>query len=106
MVRDGVIPVSIEASVRPILAAKFRWGSSKTPSCRRGRPAARFSARAPRNGARYARESIVLVLENDGIPPLDSAKYRRVGRTGPFADNQCKGSLTGTSDKAAFSAIT
>lgn len=89
MVRDGLVPESrIDASVRPILTAKFRLGLFENPFVEKERTdSVLFCAAHRATALQAARESIVL-LENDGLLPLDPARYRRVLVTGPFADNQ------------------
>lgn len=89
LVREGRIPESrIDASVRRILAAKFALGLFEQPfadpeTSRRVRLCPEHRATA----LEAARQSIVL-LKNDGLLPLDPAKYRRVLVTGINADDE------------------
>ena len=89
MVREGVVPESrIDASVRPILAAKFRLGLFENPYVDEETTRSTLFCEEHRATALEAARQSVVLLENDGILPLDPAKYRRVLVTGPFADNQ------------------
>lgn len=89
LVREGRIPESrIDASVRRILAVKFRLGLFEHPyadaeTSRRVRLCPEHRATA----LDAARQSIVL-LKNDGLLPLDAAKYRRILVTGINADDE------------------
>lgn len=89
LVREGRIPESrIDASVRRILTAKFRLGLFEHPYAD---PATTMQVRlCPEHRSTAldaARQSIVL-LKNDGLLPLDAAKYRRVLVTGINADDE------------------
>lgn len=89
LVREGRIPESrIDASVRRILTAKFRLGLFEHPfadpeTSRKVRLCPEHRATA----LEAARQSIVL-LKNDGLLPLDPAKYKRILVTGINADDE------------------
>ena len=89
LVREGRIPESrIDVSVRRILTAKFRLGLFEHPfadpeTSRRVRLCPEHRATA----LDAARQSVVL-LKNDGLLPLDPAKYKRVLVTGINADDE------------------
>lgn len=89
LVREGRIPESrIDASVRRILTAKFRLGLFEQPyadpeTSRRVRLCPEHRATA----LDAARQSVVL-LKNDGLLPLDPAKYPHVLVTGINADDE------------------
>jgi beta-glucosidase len=88
-VRRGLIEESeIDAVVRRILRLKFELGLFENP--RRPdfeRQAQVIGCAAHRQRALdAARESIVL-LENDGILPLEAEKFRRIAVVGPNADD-------------------
>ena len=88
LVREGRIPESrIDESVRRILTAKFRLGLFENPFCDvdEGRKV-RLCEEHRQTALESARNSIVL-LKNDGILPLDAAKYRRILVTGINADD-------------------
>lgn len=89
LVREGRIPESrIDASVRRILTAKFRLGLFEHPFAD---PETSHKVRlCPEHRATAldaARQSIVL-LKNDGLLPLDPAKYKRILVTGINADDE------------------
>jgi beta-glucosidase len=88
-VREGLLDESeIDAVVRRILLLKFRMGLFENPR----RPDRVRQARviaSPEHRAinlRAARDSLVL-LENNGLLPLDAAKLKNIAVVGPNADN-------------------
>lgn len=89
LVREGRISERrIDLSVRRILELKFRLGLFEQPFAD---PARSFETRlCPQHretALRAARESVVLLKNEDGILPLDSGRYRRVLVTGINADS-------------------
>lgn len=76
----------IDESVRKILTAKFKLGLFENPyfDTAKSREIL-FNASHRKTSLDMARKSIVL-LKNDGILPLDPAKYKNVFVTGPNAD--------------------
>jgi beta-glucosidase len=88
-VRDGRLAESeIDAPVRRLLALKFRMGLFENPRrpdlARAAVEVARADHRAANLGA--ARQSLVL-LQNDGLVPLDPAKFKSIAVIGPNADD-------------------
>lgn len=89
LVREGRIPETrIDESVRRILRAKFKLGLFEHPFAD---PETTMQVRlAPahlQTALQAARKSIVL-LKNDGLLPLSSAKYKRILVTGINADDE------------------
>lgn len=88
LVREGRIPESrIDASVRRILTAKFRLGLFEHPYADLDAQQTRLCAEHRATALDAARQSVVL-LKNDGLLPLDAAKYRRILVTGINADDE------------------
>ncbi|GHT63545.1 beta-glucosidase [Bacteroidia bacterium] len=90
LVKEGRIPVSrIDESVRRILYAKFQLGLfDNDPLCDPGKSAQiRLSAEHRETALEAARNGIVL-LTNNGILPLDEAKYKKIMITGINANDQ------------------
>lgn len=85
-VRAGAISESaIDAAAGRVLAAKFRLGLFDQPYEDPDRAAATLGNAAHRELAlEAARESLVL-LKNDGLLPLDLARYRTIAVIGPDA---------------------
>ncbi len=86
--RGLLLEAEIDDVVRRILALKFRMGLFENPR-RPDREAQKCVVNSAEHRAlnlRAARESIVL-LQNDGILPLDAAKLSCVAVVGPNADN-------------------
>ncbi len=88
LVREGRIPERrIDESVRKILAIKFRLGLFEQPFADVETSArVRLCEEHRATALEAARQGIVL-LKNDGILPLDPAKYRKVLVTGINADD-------------------
>jgi beta-glucosidase len=88
LVREGrVSEKRIDASVRRILALKFRLGLFEQPFADSAKTfEVRLNPEHRETALKAARESIVL-LKNDGILPLDPARYRRVLVTGINSDS-------------------
>jgi beta-glucosidase len=89
LVREGRIPESrIDVSVRRILDIKFRLGLFEAPYAdveTSGK--IRLSADHRATALEAARNGIVL-LKNDGLLPLDPARYKRIMVTGINADDE------------------
>ena len=88
-VREGLLDeTEIDAVVRRILTLKFRMGLFENPRRPdRQRQASVIASAAHRAvNLRAARESLVL-LENNGILPLDAGRLRKIAVLGPNADN-------------------
>lgn len=88
-VQDGLLAESeIDAVVRRILALKFRMGLFENPRRPDRSRQAQVIANAEHRALnlRAARESLVLLV-NDGILPLDSAKLSTITVLGPNADD-------------------
>jgi beta-glucosidase len=90
LVNEGRIPVSrIDESVRRILYAKFQLGlfDENTYCDPQASMKIRLSEEHRQTALEAARNSIVL-LTNNGILPLDEAKYKKVMITGINANDQ------------------
>jgi beta-glucosidase len=89
LVREGRIPEErVDASVRRILDIKFRLGLFEKPYADKAESMKiRLSDEHRATALQAARDGIVL-LKNDGLLPLDAAKYRRVMVTGINADDE------------------
>ncbi len=89
LVREGRIPEArIDESVRRILDVKFRLGLFENPYAdERETMKVRLNPEHRATALEAARNSIVL-LKNDGVLPLDPAKYKRVMVTGINADDE------------------
>jgi beta-glucosidase len=88
-VREGLLEESeIDAVVRRILSLKFRMGLFENPRRpNRERQAVVIASAEHRAlNLRAARESLVL-LENNGILPLDAGKLNKIAVVGPSADD-------------------
>ena len=88
-VRSGRLAESeIDAPVRRLLALKFRMGLFENPRRPDLARAAVETARADHRAANLdaARQSLVL-LQNDGLLPLDPAKVKTIAVVGPNADD-------------------
>jgi beta-glucosidase len=85
-VRAGRVPIAqVDEAVRRVLRVKFHAGMDQIPDIDpRTAEAALQSPPALDAARRAARESIIL-LENDGILPLDPARIRRVAVVGALA---------------------
>jgi beta-glucosidase len=85
-VRRGLLPVpTIDAIVRRILTEKIRLGLFERPYVEEG--AIELQAPATVELAREVARQAVVVLENDGILPLDPGKGQRIALIGPTADD-------------------
>jgi beta-glucosidase len=85
-VRRGLIaPETIDAIVRRILVEKLRLGTFERPYADEG--AIELQAPATVALAREVARQSVVVLENDGVLPLDPARCGRVALIGPTADD-------------------
>ena len=90
LVRSGAIPMSVlDDRVRDVLRVKFWEGLFDQPY----RPltnadAAVLSADNVAVALRAARESLVLLKNDDNLLPLDPAKVKTIALCGPNADNQ------------------
>ena len=84
-VEQGVVDVSlIDRSVRRILKVKFELGLFE-------KPFGNLEGTTVRNAAHTAlskeiSDESAILLENDGILPLDMSKYRRIAVVGPNSD--------------------
>jgi beta-glucosidase len=89
LVKEGRIPESrIDESVRKILMIKFRLGLFEHPYAdEKNTMKVRLSPEHRATALDAAREAIVLV-KNDGLLPLDTAKYKQVLVTGINADDE------------------
>jgi beta-glucosidase len=89
LVKEGRIPESrIDESVRRILDIKFRLGLFEQPYADEAKTMKiRLSPEHRHTALQAARDGIVL-LKNDGVLPLDAAKYKKVLVTGINADDQ------------------
>ncbi|WP_438264707.1 glycoside hydrolase family 3 N-terminal domain-containing protein [Bacteroides salyersiae] len=89
LVKEGKLTEArIDESCRKILAAKFRLGLfEKSFTDEKAAKSVLFNEKHQATALEAARKSIVL-LTNDGILPLDEAKYKNVFVTGMNADNQ------------------
>jgi len=88
-VRSGRLAESeIDAPVRRLLALKFRMGLFENPRRPDLARAAVETARADHRAANLdaARQSLVL-LQNEGLLPLDASKLRSIAVIGPNADD-------------------
>ncbi len=88
LVREGEIPEQrIDDAVRRILRVKFELGLFENRYVDPAREV--FAPEKSRALAlEGARENIVLLKNENGLLPLDLAKYKRILVTGPNADNQ------------------
>jgi beta-glucosidase len=86
--RGLLLESEIDEVVRRILTLKFRMGLFENPRRPDRAAQARVVACAEHRALnlRAARESLIL-LQNDGILPLDASKLTRIGLLGPNADN-------------------
>ncbi|MCI1681719.1 MAG: glycoside hydrolase family 3 C-terminal domain-containing protein [Bacteroides sp.] len=89
LVKEGRIPESrIDESVRRILDIKFRLGLFEHPYADEAKTMkVRLCPEHRQTALQAAREGIVL-LKNDGVLPLDVAKYKKVLVTGINADDE------------------
>lgn len=89
LVKEGRIPESrIDESVHKILMIKFRLGLFEHPYAdEKNTMKVRLSPEHRATALDAAREAIVLV-KNDGLLPLDTAKYKQVLVTGINADDE------------------
>jgi beta-glucosidase len=88
-VKSGRLTESeIDAPVRRLLALKFRMGLFENPRRPNLKRAALETARADHRAANLeaARQSLVL-LQNDGLLPLDASKLKAIAVIGPNADD-------------------
>ncbi len=88
-VRSGrLAEAEIDGPVRRLLALKFRIGLFENPRRPDLKRAAAETARADHRAANLeaARQSLVL-LQNDGLLPLDAAKITSIAVVGPNADD-------------------
>jgi beta-glucosidase len=87
LVRDGLVPESrLDDLVRNVLRTKLRLGLFEDPYT----DPARFPALACEGHLAVAREAAVrsaVLLQNDGVLPLDPARLKRVAVIGPLADD-------------------
>jgi len=85
-VEDGEFDISyIDEAVRRVLRIKFRLGLFEDPYAK---PERRPELRSEESIAltREAARKSVVMLENNGLLPLDTAKYRKIAVIGPNAD--------------------
>ncbi len=86
LAREGKIDLDeLDEAVRRTLRIKFRLGLFEDPYSKPERMAEIHSDASVALARRAAQESIVL-LENDGILPLDSAKRQKIALVGPHGD--------------------
>lgn len=90
LVKQGKISESrINESVRKILKVKFGLGLFEQPYADdMAAEQVVFNADHQKTALELARQSIVLLKNENNILPLDSKKYRNILVTGPNADNQ------------------
>ena len=89
MVNDGLIPESrINEACAKILEAKFMLGlfENRYADPEKAKETV-FSEEHRQTALEIARRSVVL-LENDGILPLEKGRYKKILVSGPNADNQ------------------
>jgi beta-glucosidase len=89
LVDSGRIPVAtIDAAVRPILAAKFRMGLFEHPYVDESRTDAILNAPEHRQAARIAAQKTAVLLRNEGqLLPLSKTGGKSIAVIGPFADS-------------------
>lgn len=89
LVREGRIPEKrIDASVRRILDIKFRLGLFEKPYADEVQSMQVRLCPEHRATALEAARNAIVLLKNDGLLPLDEAKYKRVLVTGINADDE------------------
>lgn len=90
LVREGAISEKrIDESVRRILTAKFELGLFEHPySTVEERDSICFSAEHQQTAIEAARQSIVLLKNDQNLLPLDMTKYRRIMLTGINANDE------------------
>ncbi|MEE4451692.1 glycoside hydrolase family 3 N-terminal domain-containing protein [Novosphingobium resinovorum] len=91
LVKSGAVPMgTIDVAVRRILYVKMAMGLFENP-WRSLDPAAersRIATPGHRELAREAGARSVVLLQNDGVLPLDPARKRRIALIGPFAEDK------------------
>lgn len=80
--------VTLDASVRRVLEAKFRMGLIDDPFVDEERAREVLGDPIHREEARKAAERAAVLLENDGLLPLDADNLEKVAVIGPLADSR------------------
>ncbi|HET7084311.1 MAG TPA: glycoside hydrolase family 3 C-terminal domain-containing protein [Rhizomicrobium sp.] len=88
-VKQGLVPETVmDASLRRLFTARIKLGLFDPPSMVPYAAVANAELMSPQHRAtslKLARESLVL-LKNNGVLPLDRAKFKRIAVVGPLAD--------------------
>jgi beta-glucosidase len=89
LLADGRLEVAlVDRAVRRVLRSKFQVGLFEQPYVDEDAAAAAFDTPADRALARRAATRSIVLLQNDGVLPLDPATLRRVAVLGPAADDR------------------
>ncbi len=90
LVKDGKISKErIDEAVRKILKVKFQLGLFERPYAdEKAAEQVVFSTAHQQTALEVARQSVVLLKNENKILPLDSKKYKNILVTGPNANNQ------------------
>lgn len=90
LVKEGKLSEDrINKSVSKILEAKFKLGLFENPYIDEKQVSkVVFSPEHQQTALEMARESIVLLKNDNGLLPIDKSKYKKIFVTGPNADNQ------------------
>ncbi len=86
--RGTVDEATLDASVRRVLEAKLRMGLFDEPYVDEDRAREVLNDPAHRDTARIAAEKAAVLLENDGLLPLDAGALERIAVIGPLADSK------------------
>ncbi|HVM08910.1 MAG TPA: glycoside hydrolase family 3 N-terminal domain-containing protein [Acidimicrobiales bacterium] len=89
LLADGRLPVeAVDRAVRRVLRSKFQTGLFDDPYVDEGAAATVFDTPRDRALARRAAEQSLVLLENDGLLPLDLSAVGRIAVLGPAADDR------------------
>ncbi|HEX7166601.1 MAG TPA: glycoside hydrolase family 3 N-terminal domain-containing protein [Acidimicrobiales bacterium] len=90
LIADGRLPLEVvDTAVRRVLRSKFQVGLFENPYVDEGAAAAVFDTASDRELAHRAAAASIVLLQNDGgLLPLDTARLRRVAVIGPAADDE------------------